>query len=106
MTSSEIAPNPAHQGDAGTPAEGKKIPKIRMFTLSTCIHCKRAKAFFQQRQVPFEFLDVDLLQGKEKESVLEEVGRYNPELTFPTILIGGEVIVGFNEERLKRALGS
>jgi glutaredoxin len=50
-------------------------------------------------------VDVDLLQGKEREAIIEEVGRYNPGLTFPTILIGDEVIIGFNEDKLRKALG-
>jgi len=84
------------------PATGQKI---KIYTLSTCIHCKRTKAYLQECQVPFEFVDVDLLQGKEREAIIEEVGRYNPGLTFPTILIGDEVIIGFNEDKLRKALG-
>jgi hypothetical protein len=44
------------------------------------------------------------MKGKERESIIAEVSRYNPRLTFPTILIGEEVIVGFNEEKVKKAL--
>ena len=79
--------------------------KIKIYTLSTCMHCKRTEAYLQECQVPFDFVDVDLLPGKDRESIMEEVGRYNPGLTFPTILIGDQVIVGFNEEELRKALG-
>jgi len=78
--------------------------KIKVFTLSTCIHCKKAKAYLSECKVPYESVDVDLMKGKERESIIAEVSRYNPRLTFPTILIGEEVIVGFNEEKVKKAL--
>jgi glutaredoxin len=84
------------------PSEKKK--KIKIYTLSTCIHCKRAKAYLKECQAPFEFVDVDLLRGEERESIMEEVTRHNPRLTFPTILIGDEVIVGFSEEKVRKAL--
>lgn len=80
--------------------------KIKIYTLSTCIHCKRAKAYLQECQVPFEFVDVDLLQGEERKSIMEEVGRHNPRFTFPTILIGDVVVVGFDEDKLRKVLGS
>jgi glutaredoxin len=81
-----------------------KEKRIKIYALSTCIHCRKAKAYLTECQVPYEFVDVDLMKGKERESVVEEVSRYNPRLTFPTILIGEEVIVGFNEDKVKKAL--
>ncbi|MDH7500492.1 MAG: glutaredoxin family protein [candidate division NC10 bacterium] len=78
--------------------------KIKIFTLSTCIHCKRTKAYLQDCQVPFEFVDVDLLQGEERKSIMEEVARHNPRLTFPTVLIGDQVIIGFDQEKLNEIL--
>jgi len=81
-----------------------KEKRIKIYTLSTCIHCRKAKAYLAECRVPYDFVDVDLMKGKERESLIAEVSRYNPRLTFPTILIGEEVIVGFNEEKVKKAL--
>lgn len=80
-------------------------PHVKMYTLSTCHHCKTAKKFMAQCGVPFEFTDVDLLTGAEREAVLAEVRRLNPECSFPTIVIGNQVIVGDNEEKIRKALG-
>lgn len=79
--------------------------KVKMYTLSTCSHCKAAKKFMQEHQINFEFTDVDLLQGEERQKILEEVVKYNPDRSFPTILIGEKVIVGFRENAIKEALG-
>ncbi len=83
---------------------GSAKPKIRLFTLSTCSHCNRTKQFFRECGIEVEFTDVDLLAGSERAAVLEEVRKLNPDCSFPTICIGEAVIVGFNEEKLKKAL--
>jgi hypothetical protein len=36
---------------------------------------------------------------------MDEVRKLNPDCTFPTICIGDRVVVGFNEERIRKALG-
>jgi hypothetical protein len=51
-----------------------------------------------------EFIDVDLLTGAERERIIDEVRKLNPDCSFPTICIGDTIIVGFNEERLRKAL--
>ena len=79
--------------------------KIRLFTLSTCSHCIRTKKFFKEAGIEVEFTDVDLLTGEQREKVMEEVRKLNPDCTFPTICIDDKVVVGFNEERIRKALG-
>ena len=78
--------------------------KIRLYTLSTCSHCNRTKRFFQENGIDVEFVDVDLLSGAEREKIMDEVRKLNPDCSFPTICIGDDVIVGFNEAKLKKAL--
>jgi glutaredoxin-like protein NrdH len=83
----------------------KKHPKIKLYTLSTCSHCLRTKKFFKENSIEAEITDVDLLTGAEREKVMDEVRKLNPDCTFPTICIDDEVVVGFNEERILKALG-
>lgn len=81
-----------------------KEPKIRLYTLSTCSHCNRTKKFFRDNGIEVEFTDVDLLTGAEREKIMAEVRKLNPDCSFPTICIGDHVIVGFSEERIRKAL--
>ncbi len=83
---------------------GSSKSKIKLFTLSTCSHCIRTKRFFKDNGIDMEFIDVDLLTSAERESVMDEVKKLNPDCSFPTICIGDIIIVGFNEEKLKKAL--
>jgi glutaredoxin len=55
--------------------------------------------------VVFDAIDVDMLQGEERTAIIEEVKKVNPNCSFPTILIGDQVIVGFKENEIKEALG-
>jgi glutaredoxin len=78
---------------------------IKIYSLSTCSHCKSTKKFLSDCTVVYEFIDVDLLQGEERQAILEDVKRINPKCSFPTIIIGDKVIVGFKEDEIKEALG-
>lgn len=80
-------------------------PTVKAYTLSTCGHCKRAKELLTQLGVNFEYTDVDLLSGAERDAMIAEVKKHNPMCTFPTILIGDKVIVGANEFAIRDALG-
>ena len=78
---------------------------VKMYTLSTCSHCKAAKRFLDKCTVQYEFTDVDLLTGDDRASVLADLRGLNPKCSVPTIIIGGEVIIGFDEDAIKKALG-
>jgi glutaredoxin-like protein NrdH len=78
---------------------------IKIYSLSTCIHCKATKKLLNECSVQYDFVDVDLTSGDERTSVIEDIKKFNPELTFPTIIIGDEVIIGFKEARIRQALG-
>ena len=78
---------------------------VKMYTISTCSHCKATKRFMDECKVQYEFTDVDLLEGEERKAILEDVRRLNPRCSFPTIIIGDTVIVGYQEDKIREALG-
>ena len=48
---------------------------------------------------------MDLLEGDEKIKFQKEVKEFNERLSFPTVVIDGEiVIIGHDSEKLKEAL--
>ena len=79
--------------------------QIKLYSLSTCSHCKSTKKLLNDCTVVYEFVDVDLLEGEERQAILEDVRKFNPKCSFPTIIIGDKVIVGFKEKEIKEALG-
>ena len=78
---------------------------VKIYSLSTCSHCKSTKKFLSECAVKYDFVDVDLLEGEERKAILEDVKRFNPKCSFPTIIIGEKVVVGYREEEIKEALG-
>lgn len=80
-------------------------PNVKIFSLSTCSHCKSTKHLLAECTIKYEFIDVDLLEGEERKAILEDVRKFNPKCSFPTIIIGQKVIVGFKEQEIKEALG-
>ena len=80
-------------------------PAVMIFSLSTCSHCKSTKRFLDDCHVKYDFLDVDLLTGEERQQAIEEVKKLNPRCSFPTLKIGDRVVVGFKEAEIREALG-
>ncbi len=78
---------------------------VNIYTLSTCSHCKATKTFLNDCAVKYDFTDVDLLKGEERAAILEDLKKWNPQCSFPTIIIGEKVIVGYKEDEIKEALG-
>ncbi len=78
---------------------------VKVFSLSTCSHCKATKKYLSDCTIKYEFIDVDLLKGDERKAIIEDVKKFNPRCSFPTIIIGDKVIVGFKEKEIKEALG-
>lgn len=77
----------------------------RLYSLSTCSHCKACKRFLGECGIEYEFTDVDLLPDEMRKETLEEIRRLTTRCAFPTIIIGDKVIVGFREAEIREALG-
>jgi glutaredoxin-like protein NrdH len=78
---------------------------ITVYSLSTCSHCKAVKKFLGECTVKYEFVDVDTFQGEERKAILDDIKKFNPRCSFPTVIIGDKVIVGYKEKDIKEALG-
>lgn len=78
---------------------------VKIYTLSTCSHCKSTKKLLNDYKIKYEFIDVDLLMGEERAAIIEDVKKWNPRCSFPTIIIGDKVIVGYKEDEIKEVLG-
>ena len=52
----------------------------------------------------YECVDVDKLEGEERKAMIEEVKKVNPSCSFPTLIIGDKIIVGFRKDEIREAL--
>ena len=77
---------------------------MRLYTLSTCVWCKRTKEFLSENEVEYEYVDVDLCTAEEGEEIRRNILSLGGRLTFPAIVIDGKLINGFHEDKIKEAL--
>jgi len=78
---------------------------VMVYALSTCPYCKMTKKFMDDNDVAYEHVDVDLLEGEERETVVAKVKELSGGTSFPVVVLDdGEVIVGFNKVRLTEKL--
>lgn len=78
--------------------------KITLYALSTCTWCEKTKKLLTSMGIGFNYIYVDLLKGDDRVKALNEVKRYNPNCSFPTLVIGDKCIVGYREKEIREAL--
>lgn len=78
---------------------------VHLYALSTCPYCRMMKKFLDEHDVPYELTEVDLLEGAEKETAVDEVVRLSGGKSFPVLDVDGQVVVGFNKGRMTQVLG-
>ena len=79
--------------------------KLKLYALSTCIHCKNARKFLDESDIDYDCVYVDKLAGKEREDLVNEIRKYNPSVSFPTLVYGEKVVIGFRKDEIKEMLG-
>ena len=75
-------------------------PRVILFTQPDCPPCHIVKLFLTERGVAFEERDIT----RNATAMRELTEKYHSHST-PTLVIGDEVMVGFNPERLDEILG-
>lgn len=78
---------------------------VRIYTISTCMHCRALKKLLDEHAISYEGTDVDLMPKEEREAFLAAIGPYNEKKTFPVVIIGNKAIVGFQEQVIRMELG-
>ena len=85
--------------------DGENKGKLVLFALSTCQWCKKTRMLIEELGTEYDYIYVDLLNGDERTEIVEEIKKWNPQLSFPTLVINDEkVIVGFKEDEIKENL--
>jgi glutaredoxin len=89
-----------------TKVEGTDKGTILVFALSTCIWCKKTKTLLKDLGVAYEYVHVDETHGEEREEILDQLKQWNPQLSYPTIVIDKKTCVkGFREDEIRKAIG-
>ena len=82
--------------------DGTDKGRIVLYALSTCMWCRMAKTLLSDMGVGYEYIDVDTLPTEEKDAVKKEIKRWNPDGSYPTIVINDtECVSGYDEAEIR-----
>lgn len=74
--------------------------KVKVYSTSTCPYCKMAKSFLNEKGVHYDDLDVAA-----DAAARDEMVKKSGQMGVPVIDVDGEVIIGFDRERLAGLIG-
>jgi glutaredoxin 3 len=76
------------------------MQNVTIYSTPTCVYCNLAKNFFKANNVPYTEHNVASDLDKRKE-MIEKTGQ----MGVPVIDLGSEVVIGFDEPRVREILG-
>ncbi|HJX04651.1 MAG TPA: glutaredoxin family protein [Thermoplasmata archaeon] len=76
--------------------------KPKVYALSTCPYCKRTRRFLDDHKIAYDCIEVDTLDDAKQDEVMDEIEKMTGRRSFPVVIAGKEVIVGHDEEKLRK----
>ena len=73
---------------------------VKVYSTPTCPWCVRVKQFLKDNNIEFENIDVSSDQ-----SAADEMVNKTGQMGVPVLDIDGEIIIGFDKEKIKASLG-
>ena len=74
--------------------------EVKVYSTPTCPWCIRIKQFLKDNNITFEDIDVS-----NNQQAAEEMVQKSGQMAVPVLDIEGEIIVGFDKDKIKTALG-
>ncbi len=76
------------------------MPKVTVYSTPTCPWCHKAKEWLAEHKIAFKDVNV-AVDEKARSHMIEASGQ----MGVPVIEIDSQIIIGFNEAKMKKALG-
>ena len=76
------------------------MKKVSIYSTPWCVYCKMAKKFFEANKVAYEEYDV-ATDVKSRDEMIKKTGQ----MGVPVIDVGGKIVIGFDQPKLKELLG-
>ena len=87
-------------GDAINSVILVSMAQVTIYSTPTCVYCNAAKKFFEEKGVSYTEYNVATDIEKRKQMI----GK-SGQMGVPVIDIGGELVIGFNQPKIKQLLG-
>ena len=86
------------------PGNKNESPAVKAYTLSICPNSRKVRQFFQEQRVPFSYIDLDSVSAEEQKRLMDEVFRLSGVRALPVVQVGRQVVLGWDEAKLRAAL--
>jgi glutaredoxin-like YruB-family protein len=80
-------------------AEGKTVKRVTVYSTPTCSWCNTLKTWLRKNNIPYTDIDVS-----RDEKAAQDLMRRTGQQGVPQTDINGQIVVGFNQQRLKELL--
>lgn len=87
--------------------EGKNDShEVSLFTLSTCMWCKKCKTYLKDRNIKYKYIDLDNLSPKQKSEILEYLREeYKPDrIAYPFLVCDDKFVVGYDPNKYEEIM--
>ena len=80
--------------------------KVNIFTLSTCMWCKKCKAYLKDRDIKYKYIDLDNLSSNQKSEILEYLReKYKPDrIAYPFLVCDDKFVVGYDPNKYEEIM--
>ena len=80
---------------------------ILIFSLSTCMWCKKCKRFLDDRNLKYRYIDVDKIDREDKSRLLDYLkSKYQSRISYPFLVCEKGFVVGYNPNKYEELLES
>jgi glutaredoxin-like protein NrdH len=89
-----------------TKVEGKnRKHKVLVYAISTCGWCRRAKQNLKDLDVEYEYIDIDLCSGEDRQEITKDILSRKGPLAYPTVIVDDKILLtGPSREELREVL--
>jgi glutaredoxin len=85
---------------------GKNAGDVVLFALSTCPWCSKTKELLNKIGIDYGYVDVDLLEDKDRDEVKNALAKSDLDMVFPVIIVDGKkYILGYREKQIMALAG-
>ncbi|HHU81402.1 MAG TPA: NrdH-redoxin [Firmicutes bacterium] len=76
------------------------MAKVKIYSVPTCPHCNKAKAFLDAYNIKYDEINV----ATDKEG-MEEMMSKSGQMSVPVVEIDDQMVVGFDRKKISELLG-
>jgi len=85
--------------------EGKKDNNVTLVTLSTCMWCKKCKRFLQDKDMKYQYVDVDKIPPEDKVKILNYLKEnYQSRISYPFLICDNGHVVGYDPKKYEELM--